>query len=300
MKNTKQTKKQPLKGVSATSVAAVEEPIKTTPVRAAEKRQEKSILKPFFFFAVFVALVGGAVLYPYLTEPVRRPVMLPQAPYLPVVQDVAPIVPTVCDCPSVVEDKSVVDALKSTIHDLEMENLNLTEKMNAVEDTTPALIELLRNIYTGRPFAKQLATILRQDKTNAFALEIQNQIGGLAIKGIPTDEQVQNLFAARFKMALDSYYVTRTQQTWWQQTKAFVTSLVRVYPENLSAQNAQGVAWLYLAKKQVNNNDFAGALDSVRHLPDHSGAFFADFMKAADQRILTNRIINAYFQGKEK
>lgn len=279
--------------------------------------KKKSLIKPLLFFALFALCVEAAVLYPFLTQTDTQPmpVMPPKQPTFvstqkpleqpcpecicpettncpePIIQE--------CNCPkSEQADAALIQSLRDRIHQLEIENLSLKETTTTCQDTTPLLLELLRNLYTGNPFDIQIKEILKQDRKNVFVLLIQKKLGAYAAKGIPTNEAVRNLFNSNFQMALDSFYNSKENNSYTDSASDFFKSLVHVYPENLNKSNADGINWLYLARQQVEKNDFSAAVQSISHLPAQSKNYLREFEKAAQMHIETTQMINFYFNER--
>ena len=287
-----------------------EEPAKTDEIESTVMNppvKNKSLFKRFLFFAIFVLCVEVAVLYPLVTQEERKPttVVTPKRPALKqttTTQVTTPCPECKCPEPQVVireceltpqekNDAALIASLKEQVHSLEIENLSLKEAKTAFEDTTPVLIDLLQNIYTGKPFASQLDTILKQDKRNEFALSIQKKLGNYANKGIPTTDDVKHLFDSKFQVTLDSFHTTTNEQSYLSKAANMIKSMVHIYPENLSRTNAKGIDWLYLARKQVQNNDFAGAIESISHMPAQAKAQMKEFSNAAQIWLQAKNVI---------
>lgn len=259
--------------------------------------QEKSIIKPLFVFAMLAFAVGGAALDYYLTTPMPlhefkaiEPPLAASALVQPAQNDLPPEAAlkeseTAIALPasSQQEDQSnKIRQLKQRIHELEIANLNLSEKVSSTEDTTPITLQLVERIYTGKTFNKQLTDLLKKDKHNRFGQDVQAKLGAFASVGIPTKLALKNMFNNNFDYALDAYYMAERADSWDQQFSAYLKSLFYVYPEHINPETAKGVELLFLARQQVENDQFEKARETIYRLPAASQQYFSRFVRSVD------------------
>ena len=287
-----------------------------------ESVKEKNIFKPLLCFAILILCIEAAVLYPLLKdEPLPR-TPLPVKVHKPdlVLDNVEPslnieqsesveedpteedelVVYSACECPTTYGcDSKKMEQLQARVRELEILNLSLTERINASDRITPLFVELIHNIHTGLPFKAQLSDILKADKTNELAKRIQSHLGDYSAHGIRTKEQLKDLFASQFQMAQLTFYDTTKSKSRTESFGRFIKSQFRVYPEHLTEKNADGISWLYLARKQVQNGQFEKAIDSIEHLPVEAKGYFDNFVKEAQAHIAAQQFINFDMTGKE-
>ena len=257
--------------------------------------KEKSIVKPFFVFAMLVFALGGAALDYYLTTPqplaefkAIEPPLASTALPVEMVQDELPqeaaLKESTQDLSALqYEDQSnKIRQLKARIHELEIANLNLSEKVSSTEDTTPITLQLVERIYTGKTFNTQLADLLKKDKHNRFGQDVQEKLGAYASVGIPTKLALKKMFNNNFDYALDAYYISERADSWDRQLSAYLKSLFYVYPEHINPATAQGVELLFLARQQVENDQFETARETIYRLPASSQQYFTRFVRSVD------------------
>ena len=284
-----------------------------------EKGKQKSILKPFAFFALFVSCVGIGTLYPYLNETesfplpqrIAPPLMLPKKIEAEVVnaheaEQIQKIVqtPVLSDIQEsnnskdklILSQTKTIEELNERLHRLEIENLNLREKSAHQEKLTPLTVHLMEEIYTGQPFATTLNLLLMYDKTNAFALAVQEKLSAYASTGLPTAQDLKQMFLSQMEMAKDAYYINHRNTSWNQRWTAYFKSLVHIYPEQMNPDETQGIDLLFLAKNQVLKGQFEQALKSVEKLPDTSRQFLNNFIKNTHRYLDGKQIIDAYLR----
>ncbi|MBE6449663.1 MAG: hypothetical protein E7013_03090 [Alphaproteobacteria bacterium] len=286
------------------------------------KEQDRSILKPFAVFAVFVACIGGAVLYPYFNKkdiifpPVKKvqasnTTSLQQPPSDALIlydvqeKQMDNSVPQIIhsmeeSCATkdklILNQKQTIDGLNEKLHRLEMENFNLSEKMTNWDKIVPLTAQLLNEISTGKPFLTTLNLLLTHDKTNVLALNVQEKLSDLATSGIPTQEDLKNDFLKIMDIAKKSFYISKENTSWNKKTTAYFKSLFFIYPEKIDAQKAHGIDLLFLAKEQVMDNQFALAIKTIEKLPSNVQNLFNGFVKNAKSYLLAQQIINAYLK----
>ncbi len=297
----KQPQKQVLRQVAPIQSAAQNEmpvPEQNNPDLQANTSKEKSIIKPLFVFAMLVFAFGGAALDYYLTTPmplhefkaIEPPLATSALVLQPAQNDLPPeatlkeseIARALSSSSQQEEQNDKIRQLKQRIHELEITNLNLSEKVSSTEDTTPITLQLVERIYTGKTFNKQLTDLLKKDKHNRFGQDVQAKLGAFASVGIPTKLALKNMFNNNFAYALDAYYMAERADSWDQQFSAYLKSLFYVYPEHINPATAKGVELLFLARQQVENDQFEKARETIYRLPAASQQYFSRFVRSVD------------------
>ncbi len=289
--------------------------------RAKTAPKQKSILKPFALFAVIVVAVGGAGLYAFMTQQANFPMPKAPAPRLNIeddiivadssvdiaeeqtpvpVQDETPTPATVQEESCLAKDrlilvqKKTIDDLNQKIHQLELDKLNMSENIAASELATPLTARLMEDIYTGRPFGTTLKMLLIQDSKNPFALMVQEKLDAYATIGLPTAKTLKAMFGSQMKMAKNSFYMKDENGSLNDKWSAFFKSLVYVYPQNMNPNETSGINLLFLAKKQVDNDQFELAVKSIERLPGYPKQFLSGFVQNAKVFLEGQQIIKAY------
>lgn len=283
--------------------------------------KQKSILKPFIFFALFVAMLGAGMLYPYLQEqPIYSPMPRKMPPQLSVAKDKtsenvileetpvskmplsqSEFLPTenvdlVAKDKLILSQTQTIKELNEKIHRLEIDNLNLSEKMAHQEKLTPLTIKLMEEIYSGRPFGTTLNLLLMYDKTNDFALNVKDKLSDYAPFGLPTAQDLKQSFLSRMEIAKKSYYINKNNSSWNQRWTAYFKSLVHIYPEKMNPQDTHGIDLIFLAHSQVADAQFEEALKSIEKLPENVRQFFNEFAKKTQLYLEGKQIIDAYLK----
>lgn len=286
-----------------------------------EEKKTKNIIKPFIFLLLFITAFGVGFLYPYTKEknptiplPKRTPPTLTKQIIenpLPVLEErseeVASKEQKVETITLINEDVSgkdklilsqtqTIKELNEKIHRLEIDNLNLKEKMTHQEKLTPLTVTLMEEIYSGRPFGTTLNLLLMYDKTNAFALNVKEKLSDYASVGLPTKEDLKQTFLSQMEMAKKAYYINKKDASWNQRWSAYFKSLVHVYPEKMIPQETQGIDLLFLARTQVLDGQFEEALKSVERLPENAKQFLNGFIRKTYRYLEGKQIIEAYLK----
>ena len=284
------------------------EPTKQIEIVQIEKN--KSILKPFALFAVFVACIGGAVLYPYFNErliiypPIKKkviqnivternnekPLYLYDVEEKHEVGSPSPVIQSleescVLKDKLILNQKQTIDDLNEKIHRLELENFNLSEKMQNWDKLIPLTAQLINEIHTGEPFVTTLNLLLMHDKTNAFALNIEGKLSNFASVGLPTPNDLKQRFLKTMDIAKKSFYVRKENKSWNENVMSYFKSLFFIYPEKIDIQ-----------KEQVINNQFSLAIKTIEKLPPNVQNLLNGFVKDADNYLSAQQIINDYLK----
>lgn len=326
----KKTKKENVQKIEQQNV--IEEKAKVQPTEQEKQPdaqpKEKSIIKPLFFFAVFVACLGAAALYPYMTEeyefrPIKPTVPEPElfiddedlnalkdaqntpAPVvIEVIEKNESAVPEQAATPEtcaakdkmILSQKRIIDELNEKIHRLELMNLNLNEKIASTGNLTPLTARLMEEMYTGKAFGATLNALLMQDPQNAFALMVQENLSAYANNGLATPERLKEMFYANMQMAKNAFYTRDENASWNQKWGAYFKSLVYVYPKQMDLNKTQGVNLLFLARQQVDAGHFEQALQTIDKLPDFSKRFMAGFSQNTQHYLTAMQMIKAFFK----
>ena len=288
----------------------------------AEKKKTKRIIKLFIFLALFVAAFGTGFLYPYTKEktpvfplPKRTPPTLTKQiienplPVLEKVQeeiiekeeeknDTEPLANEDASAKDklILSQTQTIEQLNEKIHRLEIDNLNLKEKMAHQEKLTPLTVKLMEEIYSGRPFGTTLNLLLMYDKTNEFALNVKEKLSAYASVGLPTKEDLKHTFLSQMEIAKKAYYVNKKDASWNERWSAYFKSLVHVYPQKMLPQETHGIDLLFLARTQVLDGQFEAALKSVERLPENAKQFLNGFIQKTHHYLEGKQIIEAYLK----
>ena len=129
---------------------------------------------------------------------------------------------------------------------------------------------------------------------------IQKRLGNYATTGLPTAEILKKQFYARLKMTQDSFYTSPKNASWNQKSANFFKSLFHIYPLQINPNEANGEELLFLAKQQVDSQNFKGAVLSIEKMPSSSKQFLTDFVQNAQHYIEARQIIKEYLNSERK
>ena len=302
-KKTKETKKNKVSKPAEKNVL----PVENQPT----EEQKKVYSKSLSFFAIFIFCVAVAALYPYLTQTsvsyvtpkleTKVPDFRPIEPRpVPVVQEVKEEPTPVADCSAqeqtILSQKKSLDELNEKIHQLELENLSLKEKTSSSEKSNMLTARLVNEIHNGKPFKASLDALLKENPTDSFALTVQEKLGDYALSGIATAEGLKEMFSSQLKMAQNSLYAGKDNDSWNQKCTNFFKSLVHVYPQDVDDQETNPDNLLFLIRQQVNDGQFESAITNIEKLPDSSKQFLINFVQNAKRYIEMQKVINGYLQ----
>ena len=192
---------------------------------------------------------------------------------------------------TILSQRKNLDELNEKIHKLELENLTLKEKTSSSEKVVALTVQVLNEIYAGKPFKSTVNALLKQDPLNSFGLTVQEKMNEYADKGVATDDQLKTLFYSQIKMAQDSLYVSQPDASWNEQWLDFFKSLVQVYPENVKEDETDVKNLLFLARKQVESEQFEAAVNTIAKMPTETKQIFTGFVQRAIIHIESRKII---------
>lgn len=269
--------------------------------------QKKDFSKSLSFFAIFIICLGAAALYPYLMQEQKSS----YAPAfdiaqikteeqieedLPDSQEEVQIKQADCseEEQTILSQRKNLDELNQKIHQLELENLTLKEKTSSSEKSISLTVQLMNEIYAGKPFKATINALLKQDPLNSFALTVQEEMNDYADKGVATTAQLKELFYSGMKMAQNSLYVSQPDASWNEKWLNFFKSLVQVYPEEIKEDETDAKNLLFLARKQIQAEQFEQAVNTIAKLPAEVKEPLNGFIQRAVIHIEAEKIIKNY------
>ncbi len=277
---------------------------KTTP--DTKKKETKPFKRLRLILWGLVCVLLGIVLYVYgfmIPNLSVRPVYVaktPKAPEpvltLPADEIPTPVLPTptIAETPEEPEQQIVVEIIEQEKDESE-ETAVLKAQIDALKKAdTKTLVDTLTLYHlmaNGHPYRNILKKVLSNRPDNPFAARVQSKLTDFELTGIPTLNQLQQMYLQDAKMAAHSFYVKKDTLSWQDNIRAFLKSLVQIRPTKIDDKDLTGVKILYKAGDELKAGNIQKAVTLLQKLPPEQAVLMADFMRNATARVTLNNIM---------